>query len=106
MIGRASKSLNRKYCIKTGHTVPYQQQQNYAEGRGGNFKFAVCKLLHMTPHAPREYWCYEVTLLDKVKKYYLILDSMAGLLLKKYMDIQWMLVAFMFLGFHLFGITI
>ena len=68
MTGRAWKTVNRKYCIRTGYTVPYQQQQNYAENRGGNFKFAVCKLMHLTPHAPREYWCYAASFLDKVRR--------------------------------------
>ena len=47
MTGKAWRTLNRKYTIKTGYTVPYQQQQNYAESRGGNFKFAVCKMMHL-----------------------------------------------------------
>ena len=68
MTGKAWKSVNRKYCIRSGYTVPYQQQQNYAENRGGNFKFAVCKLMLMTPHAPREYWCYAASFLDKVRR--------------------------------------
>ena len=31
--GKAWRTLNQKYTIKTGFTVPYQQQQNYAESR-------------------------------------------------------------------------
>ena len=62
------RTVNRKYCIKTGYTVPYQQQQNYAEKKGGNFKFAVCKLMHLTPHAPKEYWCFAASFLDKVRR--------------------------------------
>ena len=68
MTGKAWRTLNRKYSIQTGYTVPYQQQQNYAESRGGNFKFAVCKMMHMTPHAPVEYWCHAADFLDKVRR--------------------------------------
>ena len=68
LIGTKWKSINRKYCIQTGYTSPYMQQQNYAEGRGGNFKFALCKLLHMTPHAPPEYWCYAAEFLDQARR--------------------------------------
>ncbi len=68
MTGVKWRTVNRKYCIKTGYTVPYQQQQNYAENRGGNFKFAVCKLMHLTPHAPKEYWCFAASFLDKVRR--------------------------------------
>ena len=68
MTGKGWRTVNRKYCIQTGKTVPYQQQQNYAESRGGNFKFAVCKLMHMTPHSPVEYWCFAASFLDKVRR--------------------------------------
>ena len=43
--------INRQYYIATGLTVPHHQHQNYSEGQGGNFKFALQKLLHNTPHA-------------------------------------------------------
>ena len=33
MTGKAWRTLNQKYCIKTGFMVPYQQHQNYAESR-------------------------------------------------------------------------
>ena len=69
MTGKVWRTVNHKYCIQTGFTVPYQQQQNYAESRGGNFKFAVCKLvMHMIPHSPIEYWCFAASFLDKVRR--------------------------------------
>ena len=37
------RSISKKYCIATSNTVPECQHQNYCEGEGGNFKFAVCK---------------------------------------------------------------
>ena len=63
------RNISRKYCISVGNTVPYAQHQNYAEGEGGNFKFAVRKCMHYTPHAPIEYWCYCATFLDKVRRH-------------------------------------
>ena len=68
MTSNAWRTVNHKYSIQTGFTVPYQQQQNYAESRGGNFKFAVCKLMHMTPHSPIKYWCFAASFLDKVRR--------------------------------------
>ena len=65
--GTRWKNDNQKYCIQSGHTVPYMQQQNYAEGEGGNFKHALMKLFHNTPHAPKEYWCYGPSFLDTVR---------------------------------------
>ena len=56
-------NINRQYCIETGLTVPHQQQQNYAEGMGGNFKFTITKLFHNTPHAPYAYWCFAASFL-------------------------------------------
>ena len=37
-------SINWKYCIESGFTVPHHQHQNYAEGQGGNFKLHLIKL--------------------------------------------------------------
>ena len=62
-------NINRQYCIATGLTVPHHQHQNYSEGQGGNFKFALQKLLHNTPHAPIGYWCYAATFLDKARRF-------------------------------------
>jgi len=62
-------NINRKYSIIPGHTVPYSQHQNYCEGEGGNFKFAVTKCMHYTPHAPEVYWCYCASFLDKVRRH-------------------------------------
>ena len=63
------KDVSRKYCIKTGNSVPHSQHQNFAEGEGGNFKFAVQKLLHNTPHAPKVYWCFAAGFTDKVRRH-------------------------------------
>ena len=63
------KNVNRKYSIMPGSTVPYAQHQNYSEGEGGNFKFAVIKCMHYTPHAPIVYWCYCATYIDKVRRH-------------------------------------
>ena len=62
------KAVSRKYMITTGNTVPHEQHQNYSEGEGGNFKFAVSKCLHLTPHAPKVYWCFCAGFLDKVRR--------------------------------------
>ena len=62
-------TVNRKYCIETGLTVPHHQHQNFAEGEGGNMKYRVLKLLHNTPHAPISYWCYALEFLDQVGCY-------------------------------------
>ncbi len=62
-------TINRKYCIETGLSVPYHQHQNFAEGEGGNFKFALLKLFHYTPHAPISYWCYAAEFLDLVRRH-------------------------------------
>ena len=50
--------INRKYCIECGLTVPYHQSSNFAEGEGGNRKYWLVKLFHLTPHALFKYWCY------------------------------------------------
>jgi hypothetical protein len=57
-------NINRKYCIETGLTVPHHQHQNYSKGIGGNFKFAVLKLLHNKPHIQLYYWCFAAKFLD------------------------------------------
>ena len=62
-------TINRRFCIETGLTVPYHQHQNYAEREGGIFKFRILKLFHNTPHAPLEYWCYAAEFLDQVGSY-------------------------------------
>ena len=41
LTGTRWTTINRKYCIETGLTVPHHQHQNYCEGQGGNFKFAL-----------------------------------------------------------------
>ena len=55
LTGARWKSINRKYCIESGVTVIHHQHQNYSEGVGGKFKFAILKLVHNTPHAPLSY---------------------------------------------------
>ena len=62
-------NINRKYCIETRLTVSHHQHQNYSEGIGGNFKFAVLKFLHNTPHATLSYWCFEAEFLDKTRRF-------------------------------------
>ena len=64
LTGNRWTSINRKYCIETGLTVPHHHHQNYSEGIGDNIKFAVLKLLHHTPHVPEQYWCYVASFLD------------------------------------------
>ena len=63
------RNINQKYCITTGNIVPYCQHQNCCEGEGGDFKFAVCKCLHYTPHAPIVYWYYCASFLVKVRRH-------------------------------------
>ena len=67
--GKRWTKINRKYCIETGLSVPHHQNQNYAEGEGGNMKFRILKLFHNTPHAPLPYWCYAMEFLDQVGCY-------------------------------------
>ena len=62
-------SINRRYCIETGLTIPHRQHQNNAEGTGGYFKLSVIKLFHNTPHAPLSYWCFAVKILDKIRRF-------------------------------------
>ena len=69
LISDKFKNIGLKYSIRIGNTVPYCQHQNFTEGEGGNFKFAVCKCLHNTPHAPIVYWCYCAGFLDKVRRH-------------------------------------
>ena len=64
--GKRWISVNRRYCIETGLSVPHHQHQNYAEGEGGNLKHRLLKLFHNTPHAPIQYWCYGLEFLDQV----------------------------------------
>ena len=58
LTGNRWVSINRRYCIESGLSVPHHQHQNYAENCGGNFKLALLRLLHFTPAAPLSYWCY------------------------------------------------
>ena len=69
LISDTFRSILQKYYIATGNTVPYCQHQNYCEGEGGNFKFAVFKCLYYTPHAPIVYWYYCASFLDKVRRH-------------------------------------
>ena len=62
-------TINRRFCIETGLTVPHHQHQNYAEREGGVFKFKILKLFHNTPHAQIQYWCYAAEFLDQVGAY-------------------------------------
>ena len=64
--GKRWTAINRKFCIETGLSVPHHQHQNYAEGEGGNLKLRLLKLMHHTPHAPIECWCYGLQFLDQV----------------------------------------
>ena len=63
-------TISRRFCIESGLSVPHHQHQNYAENCGGNFKLAVLRLLHHTPHAPLCYWCFAAEFLDKVRGYW------------------------------------
>ena len=69
LTGHRWTTINRKYCIETGLTIPHHQHQNYAEGIGGCFKLAVIKLFHNTPRAPLSYWCYAASFLDKTRRF-------------------------------------
>ena len=62
-------TINRRFSIETGLTVPHHQHQNYSEREGGVFKFRILNLFHNTPHAPIEYWCYAAEFLDQVGSY-------------------------------------
>ena len=42
-------TVNRRFFIETGLTVPHHQHQNYAEREGGDFKFRILKLF-IIPH--------------------------------------------------------
>ena len=61
--------INRKFCIERGLTVPYHQSSNFSEGEGGNRKYWLAKLFHLTPHAPLKYWFYGMDFLNSVSKY-------------------------------------
>ena len=54
--GNKWTNINRKQCIATGLTIPRHQHQNYCEQVSSNFKFAVLKLFHNTPHTTVSYW--------------------------------------------------
>ena len=68
-LGNKWTTINRKYCIERGQTVPYHQSSNYAENEGGNRKYWLVKLLHNTPHAPLMYWCFAMDFLNSVGKF-------------------------------------
>ena len=70
MTGSVWKGISCRYCIEGGLTVPHHQHQNYAENCVGNFKLALLRLLHNTPHAPLSYWCYAAKFLDKIWQYW------------------------------------
>lgn len=63
-------NINRNYCISTGLTILHHKHQNYAEGCGNKFKFALLKLFHNTPHTLISYWCYAIKFLDKTRQYW------------------------------------
>ena len=69
LTGNRWTNITRQHCIATGLTIPHHQHQNYCEEQGGNFKFALQKLLHNTSHAPITYWCYAATFLDKARRF-------------------------------------
>ena len=67
--GKRWTTINRRFCIETGLSVPHHQHQNYSEGEGGNLKFRLLKLFHNTPHAPLQYWCFGAEYLDQIGCY-------------------------------------
>ena len=67
-LGSKWTSINRKFFIQRGKTVPYHQSSNFAENEGGNRKYWLVKLFHNTPHAPKKYWCYGLDFLNQVSK--------------------------------------
>lgn len=91
-----------------GQTVPYSQQQNYAEGEGGNFKFALVQhLMHLIPHAPMiVYWCFAASFLDKTQCHLPKQRLMDVLLLRICMVTQMISVSSGFHGSHQFGTMI
>ena len=68
--------------METMLTVSYHQDQNYAERKGGVFKYRILKLFHNTPHSPIEYWYYAAIFLDQVGLY-LAKDTLNGRCLRK-----------------------
>jgi len=41
LTGHKWTSINHRYCIESGFTVPHHQHQNYSEGEGSNFNLSV-----------------------------------------------------------------
>ena len=68
-LGLKWTSINRKYCIERGNSVPYHQSSNYAECEGGKRKYWLVKLLHLTPHAPLKYWCFGLEFLNSISRF-------------------------------------
>ena len=68
ILANVGKISIRKYCIERGRTCPHHQSSNYSEGEGGNRKYWLVKLLHLTPHAPPNYWCFGLNFLNTVSK--------------------------------------
>ena len=69
LTGKKWTNVNCIYCIGSGLTVSHHQHQHYCEGVGGNFKLAVIKLFHNTPHAPLKYWCFAASFFDKIRRF-------------------------------------
>ena len=55
--------------IDTIISEPFHQNQNPAERRGGALKANLQVLLHNTPWAPLNYWCYAISFLAKVRRF-------------------------------------
>jgi hypothetical protein len=81
LTGSKLRSIYRRYCVATGLTVLEHQQQNFAENCGGNFKLALWRLFHYTPHAPLSYWCYAAEFMDKGHRYWSYLHDIHGSLI-------------------------
>ena len=69
LTGTRWTSINRRYCILAGLTVPLRQHQSYCEMTSDKLKFSLCKLFHNTPHVPIKYWFYAASFLDRVRHY-------------------------------------
>ena len=68
MTGSSWLAVCRDFCIESHNSEAYHQNQNLAERRGGNYKFAIVKLFHNSPsEVPEEFWCYAMEFIALVR---------------------------------------
>ena len=67
--GKRYTTINRRFCIEIGLSVPHHRYKKCAQSEGGNLKYRMFKLFHHTHHIPIQYWCFGFEYMNQVGLY-------------------------------------